>query len=124
VLTQVGLTKEKDLPDVPLMMDLATNDADRAVLRVLSTPVMLSKQIFTSPGVPAERVDALRKAFDETMKDPQFLAEAAKERLDINPVSGADMQKLVSDMIANTPKDAADRLREIMGEAGDDVSSH
>lgn len=120
VLTQVGLTREKDLPDVPLMTDLAKNDKDREVLRILSTPVMLSKQIFTSPGVPPDRVEALRKAFDETMKDPQFLAEAAKERLDINPVSGADMQKLVNDMIANTPKNAADRLREIMGEAGGD----
>jgi tripartite-type tricarboxylate transporter receptor subunit TctC len=124
VLAQIGLTKEKDLPEVPLLMDLAANDSDHAVLRVLSAPVTLSKQIFTSPGVPQERVDALRKAFDETVKDPEFLAEAARERLDINPVSGAEMQKLVGDMIADTPKAVADRLREIMGEADGNTGSH
>jgi tripartite-type tricarboxylate transporter receptor subunit TctC len=118
VLTQIGLNREPDLPNVPLLMELAPNDEDRAVLRVLSATVMFSKQIFTSPGVPAERVEALRKAFDETMKDPEFLAEAAREKLDINPVSGADMQKLVTDMVANTPKGVADRLREIIGESG------
>ena len=111
------------MPDVPLMMDLATNDKDRDVLRVLSTPVMLSKQIFTSPGVPPERLEAaLRKAFDDTMKDPEFLVEAAKERLDINPVPGAEMQKLVAGMVSNTPKVVVDRLREIMGEAGEALS--
>jgi tripartite-type tricarboxylate transporter receptor subunit TctC len=114
VLAQIGLRREKDLPDVPLLWELATNDRDRAVLKLLSSNVLLGKPVFTSPGVPAERIAALRKAFDETMTDPAFLAEAKRERLDVDPVKGEEMQRLVADAIEKTPKDIADRLREII----------
>lgn len=115
VLAQIGLRREKDLPNVPLLMDLAANDRDREVLKLLSTNVILGKPVFTSPGVPSERLAALRKAFDDTMTDPEFLAEATRQRLEIDPVGGETIQKLVADLIENTPKDVADRLREIIG---------
>ena len=114
ILVQIGLTKAPDLPDVPLLMDLASNDEDRAILKLLSASSTIGRPVFTSPGVPAERVQALRDAFDTMVKDPVFLAEAGKEHFDINPVSGADLQKIVTEIVA-TPRPIADRLLQIIG---------
>jgi hypothetical protein len=115
IIVQIGLKKEPDLPDVPLLIDLAKNEEDKAVLRLLSAPTTIGRPIFTSPGVPEERVKALRAAFDATMKDPEFLADAKRSGFDINPVSGEEMQKIVADIVA-TPKVIADRLQSIIGE--------
>jgi tripartite-type tricarboxylate transporter receptor subunit TctC len=98
-------------------MDL-TQDADsRAVLRLLSTPVAIGRPIFTGPGVPPERVNALRAAFDATMKDPALRADAAKEHLDLNPVSGGELQEIVSSILAPPPRVVA-RLASIIGAIG------
>ena len=113
ILVQIGLTKAGDLPNVPLLMDIATNATDRAALKVLSAPPTIGRPIFTSPGVPPERVAALRAAFDAVMKDPDFLKQAKTEKLDINPVSGAELQKIVADILA-TPKATTDRLSAII----------
>jgi tripartite-type tricarboxylate transporter receptor subunit TctC len=118
ILVQIGLTKAPDLPDVPLLMELATNDEDRAVLKLLSASSTIGRPFFTSPGVPAERVKALRGAFDAMVKDPVFLAEAQKEGFDINPLSGEELQKIVEDIVA-TPKPIADRLLQIIGGVGE-----
>jgi tripartite-type tricarboxylate transporter receptor subunit TctC len=114
VLVQIGLRKASDLPDVPLMMDLARNDADRAVLKLLSASTTIGRPVFTTPGVPEERVAALRGAFDKMVKDPAFLEVAKKENLDIEPVAGEELQRIVADIVA-TPKPIADRLQEIIG---------
>jgi hypothetical protein len=114
MLVQIGLTKAPDLPDVPLMMDLAKNPDDKAVLKLLSASTTIGRPLFTSPGVPEERVKALRAAFDATMKDPEFLADAQKRGFDINPVSGEEMQKIVVDIVS-TPRSVADRLQSIIG---------
>jgi tripartite-type tricarboxylate transporter receptor subunit TctC len=114
ILVQIGLSKAPDLPDVPLLMDLAANDQDRALLKLLSASSTIGRPVFTAPGVPAERVKALRDAFDTMVKDPVFLAEAEREHFDINPVSGAEMQKIVGEIVA-TPKPIADRLLQIIG---------
>ena len=90
---QIGLAKAPDLPDVPLLMDLGTNDEDRALLRVLSASTHIGRPIFTTPGAPPERVEALRKAFDTMVHDPAFLAEARREKFDIEPTTGEAMQK-------------------------------
>jgi tripartite-type tricarboxylate transporter receptor subunit TctC len=118
ILVQIGLTKAPDLADVPLLIDLASNDEDRAIFRLLSASSTIGRPVFTAPGVPAERVKALRDAFDTMVKDPVFLAEAGKEHFDINPVSGTDMQKIVTDIVA-TPKPIADRLLQIIGGVGE-----
>jgi tripartite-type tricarboxylate transporter receptor subunit TctC len=115
MLVQIGLTKAPDLPDVPLLIDLAKNEADRAVLRMLSAPATIGRPIFTTPDVPAERVKALRDAFDQAMKDPAFIEDAKKAALELDPVSGEELQKIVQEIIA-TPKETADRLAEIIGE--------
>jgi tripartite-type tricarboxylate transporter receptor subunit TctC len=118
ILVQIGLTKAPDLPDVPLLMDLAANDQDRALLKLLSASSTIGRPFFTSPGVPAERVKALRDAFDTMVKDPEFLAQAGKEGFDINPLPGAELQKIVEDIVA-TPKPVADQLLQIIGGVGD-----
>jgi tripartite-type tricarboxylate transporter receptor subunit TctC len=115
ILVQIGLTKAHDLPNVPLLIDLAKNDADRAVLRLLSAPATIGRPIFTTPDVPAERVKALREAFEKTMKDPAFLEDAGRAKLDLDPVSGEELQKIVTE-IMTTPKETADRLSSIIGE--------
>ncbi len=104
VLVQIGLSRAPDLPDAPLLMELPTNPDDKAALRLLSAPTTIGRPIFAPPGVPAERIAALRAAFDATMKDPAFIAEAQRSKLDLQPVSGAELQKIVAEIVATTPK--------------------
>jgi tripartite-type tricarboxylate transporter receptor subunit TctC len=118
ILVQIGLTKAPDLPDVPLLIDLAGNDGDRAILSLLSASSTIGRPVYTTPGVPADRVKVLREAFDKMVKDPAFLAQTEKEHFDINPVSGDDLQKIVQDIVA-TPRPVADRLLQIIGSVGE-----
>ena len=114
ILVQIGLEKAHDLPDVPLMMDLAKNEEDRGVMKLLSASTTIGRPIFTTPDVPAERVKALRDAFDAMVKDKAFLDAAQKERFDIDPVSGEQLQKIVADIVA-TPKAVTAKLAQIIG---------
>jgi tripartite-type tricarboxylate transporter receptor subunit TctC len=113
ILVQVALKRHPELADVPTMIELAKNDDDKAVLTFLSADVPISRAYVTTPGVPAERVNALRRAFDATMKDPAFVAEAAKLNMDMGPSTGEDAQRY-SDLIANTPAQVLKRARAII----------
>jgi tripartite-type tricarboxylate transporter receptor subunit TctC len=115
VLVQIGLKRDPDLKDVPLLLELAKNEADRAVLAFLSTETAIARSVVAAPGTPPERVTALRRAFDATMKDPAFLAEAAKTQMDISPVSGEEAQK-IADSIVDTPPEVVARARKLLGE--------
>ncbi len=115
ILVQVGLKKAHDLQDVPLLMDLAKNDEDRALLKLISTPPTIGRPIFTTPDTPQERVDVLRAGFDAMVDDPQFRAEATKMNLEIDPVSGRELQEAVREILA-MPKPIARRLAEILAE--------
>jgi ABC-type phosphate/phosphonate transport system substrate-binding protein len=114
ILVQIGLTKAPDLPDVPLLMDLAKNNEDKAALKLLSASTTIGRPIFTTPGVPPDRVKALRDAFNTMVKDPGFLEEAKKLNFDINPVTGEELQKIVTEVVA-TPKPIADHLQQVIG---------
>jgi tripartite-type tricarboxylate transporter receptor subunit TctC len=113
ILVQIGLAKASDLPDVPLLMELGTNDQDRRLLRLLSASTHIGRPIFTSPGVPAERVTALRKAFDTMVHDPAFIEEAKREKFDIEPTTGQAMQDVISEMMS-APEGERERLRKII----------
>ena len=113
VIAQIGLTRAPDLPDVPLLTDLARNDEDRAVIRLISAPATIGRPVFTTPGVPEATLRALRQGFDAMVKYAPFNEEAAREKLDINPVSGEELQKIVHDLVA-TPKPIAERLAAII----------
>jgi tripartite-type tricarboxylate transporter receptor subunit TctC len=112
-IIQMGMTKEADLPNVPLMRDLAKNPADQAVLDFMSKAVAVGRPIATTPGVPAERVAALRKAFDDTLKDPAFIQEAKTQRAEIQPMTGAQLAQIVRDVI-DAPADLRERVKVVI----------
>lgn len=113
VLLQMSTAKHPDLPDVPLVIDLVQNDADRALLNLVFARQTLGRPFAAPPGVPQDRVDALRGAFMATMADPEFLAEAAGLDLEITPVDGAGIQELVEAVYASDPATIA-RLNDIL----------
>ena len=79
-------------------MDLATNDRQRQILKLLLSRQQMGWPFLAPPGLPADRAQALRRAFDETMTDPDFLAEAKERQLEVNPMNGAAIDKLVSEL--------------------------
>lgn len=95
ILVQMALEKAHDLPDVPLIMDFAKTELDRKALELLFAPQMVAWPLVAPPDVPADRVATLRKAFNDTMADPAFVAEATRLRIDVEPVTGEAMQKIV-----------------------------
>jgi tripartite-type tricarboxylate transporter receptor subunit TctC len=104
VLVQFNLEKNTDLPDVPVALERAKDDAQRQVLRLLIAGQYVGRPFFTSPDIPAERKAALRAAFDATMKDPQFLADAAKLDLEISPIGAATIDAFLAELY-RTPKE-------------------
>jgi tripartite-type tricarboxylate transporter receptor subunit TctC len=104
ILLQMGLSRHPDLPDVPLVIELARNDDDRAILKLIFARQVMAWPYVAPPDVPNGRAQALRAAFSETMKDRDFLADAEKSRLEIRPVSGEDVQKLVKDVYKTPPR--------------------
>jgi len=95
VLIQIGLRKAPDLPKVRLVQELVTSEKDRQVLEYLSLTPAMGRPFFMSPSAPAERVAAIRRAFDATMKDRGFLDDARRAKLDVNPLSGAELARVV-----------------------------
>jgi tripartite-type tricarboxylate transporter receptor subunit TctC len=98
VLFFIGGERVADYPDVPLAHETAANEDDRQILKLLSAGD-IGRAIFTTPGVPADRVTALRKGFDAMLQDPAFKADAEKAKLDLEPMSGERMQTIVDEMV-------------------------
>ncbi len=109
ILYQQGLRKHPDIPNVPLVLDLAQNDEQKKVLKLQFTAFELGRPLFVAEGIPADRLAALRKAFDQTMKDKDLLAEAETQKLEVNPTTGEEMQKLLTEVYA-TPKAIIEKL--------------
>ena len=104
VPVQLSLNKHEDLPDVPLVMDLSKDPKIAAALKLIFARQTLARPYAAPPNMPADRVQALRAAFDATMKDPAFLSEAKQTDLEVRPVSGEDMQKLVAELYQTAPE--------------------
>jgi tripartite-type tricarboxylate transporter receptor subunit TctC len=103
IIVQFALKRHPELPDVPTAVELARNDDERAVLAAIMNASEVGTAFFTGPGVPPDRLAALRRAFDETMKDPEFLAEATRIRLGVSPMTGDELQKLVAQVSSLSP---------------------
>ena len=103
IVIQLALQKHEDLPNVPLIMDLPTTPQNKAALRLIASRQSIARPFAAPPGVPADRIAALRAAFDATMKDPQFLAEAGRLDLEVRPVSGVEVEKLIAEIYASPP---------------------
>ena len=102
-LAQAALKKDPDLPDVPLALDLIGDPVKRKVLYLLFAPQAMGRPFTAPPGIPDDRKAALTKAFDEAMKDPDLLAEAAKEKMDIAPMTGHEIDALLAELYALPP---------------------
>ena len=103
IVLQLALQKHEDLPNVPLVMDLPTSPENKAALKLIASRQSIARPFAAPPGVPADRVAALRAGFDATMKDPQFLAEAKRLDLEVRPVSGKDVETLIKEIYASPP---------------------
>jgi tripartite-type tricarboxylate transporter receptor subunit TctC len=113
VLVQLSLRKHPELPDVPLVTDLAKTDEQRQILQLIFARQVMGRPFLAPPGLPADRVEILRKAFMETMSDPEFIADADKVQLEVNPVAGDEVQKLVAE-IYQTPSAIAKKAAQIL----------
>jgi tripartite-type tricarboxylate transporter receptor subunit TctC len=108
-ILQYGLKRDPDLPDVPSVFEQTKNEADTQAMRMLFARTEYGRPYFLPPDVPKDRVEALRRAFDKTMKDPEFIADAAKLQLDVTPMTGEEVQDLIGQLAA-TPPDIVARV--------------
>jgi len=115
VLVQTGATAQTGLEKVPLLIDLVSDADTKKVLEILAYPEEMGRPFFMPAGTPKEYVEVMRKAFDATMKDPAFLADAEKARLEVEPVGGAQMEKMIK-AVFETPKALIDRAAKLKGE--------
>ncbi len=96
-LVHISDTKAPELPHVPLLNDFA-NERQKQILRLVTSRQIMGRPFAAPPGVPADREQALRRAFDATLKDPAFLAEAEKLKLEVNPVTGEEIDRLIAEL--------------------------
>src|SRR5262249_40892370 len=114
VLVQLGVKKAPDIPaDIPLGLDLAKSPEDRAVLEVLCAPSATGYPSFMGPGVPKERVEAIRAAYERTLKDPEFVEAILKQGLDLDPIGADELTDIVRGIYALPPA-AVERARDLL----------
>lgn len=113
-LIQIGYRKNPKLPDVPFVMDLAKTEEERQVFNLLFGWTVMGRPFIAPPGIPADRTTALRRAFDSTMKDAAFRQDAEKMRIDIDPLTGAEIDVFLA-AIYKTPKPVVEKAKAILG---------
>ena len=114
VLVQLGVKKSPDIPaDIPLGLDLARTLADRQVLEVLCAPGATGYPSFMGPGVPKDRVEAIRAAYVLAMKDPEFVELVRRQNLDLDPIGAAELTDIVRGIYA-MPEAAVERARHLL----------
>jgi tripartite-type tricarboxylate transporter receptor subunit TctC len=110
IIAQWALRPNPELPDIPNVLDMASTATERDALRLVLARLDIGRPFFLPPNVPPDRVAALRSAFDATMKDPDYLAEADKLKIDVDPLTGAELATLVA-QVSQTPADTVARVR-------------
>jgi hypothetical protein len=113
VLVQIGLRRDVDLPNAPLLIELADTAEQRAVLEFITKGAIVGRPFAVASGVPKERVAMLRAAFDKAVVDPEFLAEAEKMKTEISPINGETLQQLISDVV-HAPADIRAKAKKAM----------
>jgi len=104
IIVQFALKRHPEMADVPTVVEMAKTDEQRQILRAVMNATEIGTAFFTTPGAPADRVEVLRRAFDATMQDPEFLAEAERSKLTVNPLQGEELQKLVAEVSSLSPE--------------------
>jgi tripartite-type tricarboxylate transporter receptor subunit TctC len=117
LLMQSGLNKDPDLPDIPNALEFAKTQSDRKVLELFLTQKTAARPIIAPPGVSAERLAVLRTAFAALATDREFLADAEKSNLDVSPMSGEEVDKIVA-LITSAPSDVVERYTKAFAGAG------
>jgi hypothetical protein len=115
VLVQVALERDPTLPETPMITDFVRDQDQLKTLSLLIASQAMARPFLAPPGIPDDRKQALREAFDRTMRDPQFLADANKASLYVHPMSGAQIDALLKDIYA-TPKDLIERAAKAIQE--------
>jgi len=115
IIVQAGLRKEPELPDVPFAIDLAREQEQLQIVKLVLVSQEMARPFAAPPGLPADRRAALLAAFDQTMNDRAFLAEARTQGLDVDPVSAKDIDALLAEVYA-TPKNVTDRAAKATSE--------
>jgi tripartite-type tricarboxylate transporter receptor subunit TctC len=115
ILYAQGAHRIKELPNDPGLLDFAADERSRKILRLLGGGPDVGRSIVAEPGIPGERAAALRKAFMATMEDPEFVAEMRKRNLNIEPLSGDDVQKTVEAAVA-TPRELVEQAKRYAGQ--------
>jgi tripartite-type tricarboxylate transporter receptor subunit TctC len=110
---QSGIKSHSDLKGIPLVHELATTEDGRRILEFQNSDAGIGWSVVAPPGVPAERVAILRAAFDKTVADPGFLADAKKRNFEVNPATGQELEAVVARTVA-TPAEALVRLKQIL----------
>jgi len=110
IIVQFALKRHPEMPEVPTAVDLARNDEERRILSAIMAATEIGTAFFAPPGIPADRLATLRRAFDATMKDPEFLDEAARTKLTVGPMAGEELQKLVVE-VSNLPPALLEKVR-------------
>jgi len=111
-IVQIGMVKDPDLPHVPLLTDLARNDEERRIFEFVGSTVALGQPFAAPPGIPADRLAALRDAFEKTLRDPAFRNDAAKlaAQVELNPITGAEVTAIVK-RTTETPPALVEKTR-------------
>jgi hypothetical protein len=109
-LVQFGLKKHPDHPDTPLALDLAKTEEERQAIELVVSPLLFARPFAAPPGLPEARKATLRAAFDATVKDPEFLSEATKQKLEPELVTGAEIDAVLA-RLYKTPKGVIERVK-------------
>jgi tripartite-type tricarboxylate transporter receptor subunit TctC len=121
-LIQAGVEKEPALPEVPLITEQPVKPEDKPLLQFMANASTVGRPLATTPGVPAERVAALRAAFLATVKDPEFIAAAAHENLEISPMTGEKTAEVIFGLL-NAPHDVRERVKAALTPKDDHTQS-
>jgi tripartite-type tricarboxylate transporter receptor subunit TctC len=111
VLLQVATEKLPDLPDVPLATEFVKNEDDRKIMELFLAQKSAARPVVAPPGVPTERMAAIRAAFEKMIADPEFLKDAAATKLELDPSPASEIEKVIK-LFASTPEDVGHRLKD------------
>jgi tripartite-type tricarboxylate transporter receptor subunit TctC len=113
LLAQFALARHEDLPDIPLIMDFAKTEEQQQIMRLAMARQVMGRPFLAPPGIPEDRRNALRQAFDQTMKDPEFLAETKQADMQVDPVTGKTIDELLA-ALYRTPREVIQKAAAAM----------
>ena len=113
IIAQNGIKRDKSMPDVPTLVELASNAEDKQVLTFLAAPAVLGRAVAAPPGIPPDRLAALQTAFDETAKDPDLVKDLTSRHLSIDPTQGPQIEQFI-EKISATPKPLVEKTKKLL----------